>query len=66
MKYETDIIVLIYLTLEAITSTHYSQIENGVQTNMLRLDVLLLEQISHLGLVRTWDGVCLKSIRCTR
>ena len=33
---------------------------------MLKLDFSLFEQTPHLGLVRTWDGVCLNSVGCTR
>ena len=33
---------------------------------MLQLDFSLLEQTPHLGLARTWDGVCLNSVECTR
>ena len=36
------------------------------QKNMLKLDFSLFEQSPHLGLVRTWDGVCLNSVGCTR
>ena len=33
---------------------------------MLKLDILLFEQTPQLGLVRTWDGVCLHNVGCTR
>ena len=33
---------------------------------MLKLDFSLFEQAPPLGLVRTWDGVCLNSVWCTR
>ena len=32
------------------------------QKNMLKLDFSLFEQTPHLGLVRTWDGVCLLDV----
>ena len=50
----------------AIFSIHYSQIENKVESEKHVKDFSLFAQIPHSGLARTWDGVCLNSVGCTR